>query len=302
MFVAFSFKEGDWGAYHLHGSGGKRTAKRMFGLAVLSAGILMVAASRPLSGEETQAGAAGPGLTEHIGALIPADILALDEQGRTVRLSDLLDRPAVLALVYYTCEHVCPLVLGALGQLASDMPLRPGVDYRLITLSFDASDTPAQAATARLNYTKPLGPKLARGAWSFLTASAEDIARLTGALGFRVEPDVHGFIHPSVLVILGPGGRIAGYVHVTRTAYGVGYPVTFPPMAIAADLQRAGAAETVGRDPAPLLFCYPHEPPAQNRFYGLMAAMGVGTLVLMAAFFVYMSVLWKRPRPGAGGA
>jgi len=286
----------------LRGSGGEWSAKRRFGLAVLSAGVLMVAIARPLPSAETRAGAAGPGLTEHIGALIPADILAVDDQGRTVRLADLLDRPAVLTLVYYTCEHICPLVLGALGQLASDMPLRPGADYRLITLSFDASDTRAEAAAARLNYTKPLGPKLPADAWSFLTASTEDIARLTGALGFRFEPDVHGFIHPSVLVILGPGGRIAGYVHVTRTAYGVGYPVTFSPMAIAADLQRAGAAEPAGPDPAPLLFCYPHEPPAHAKFYGLMTAMGVGTLVLLAAFFVYMSVLWKRPRPGAGGA
>ena len=286
----------------MRGSGGEWSALRRFGLAVFAAGFLLAAAARPLPGAEIPAGAAGPGLTEHVGALIPADILALDELGRTVRLADLLDRPAVLALVYYTCEHVCPLVLGALGQLAADMPLRPGLDYRLITLSFDAADTPVEAATARHNYAKPLGPGLARGAWSFLTASAKDIERLTGALGFRFESDVHGFVHPSVLVILGPGGRIAGYVHVTRTAYGVGYPVSFPPLAIAMDLQRAGAAEPAGPDPAPLLFCYPHEPTAQNRFYGLMTAMGVGTLVLMAAFFVYMSVLWKRPRPGAGGA
>jgi protein SCO1/2 len=247
------------------------------------------------------AGQAGPGITEHAGDVIPADIAAVDESGAAVRLIDLMDRPVILALVYYTCEHVCPLVLGALGQLASDLPLRPGLDYRLVTLSFDAADTPGAAATARANYTKPLGRAFPAGAWTFLTAPAKDIDRLTGALGFRFERAGHGFIHPSVLVVLGPGGRISRYVHVSRTAYGVGYPVTFVPSALAETLRQAGAGGPGGKDAAPVLFCYPGEPPAQSRFYGLMRAMGVGTLVLMAAFFVYVSALWKRPRPGAGG-
>jgi protein SCO1/2 len=242
-----------------------------------------------------------PGLTEHVGGRVPPDIKAVDDRGATVKLVDLADRPVILALVYYTCEHVCPLVLGALNELAATMSLAPGRDYRIVTLSFDAADTPSDAATARVNYTKPLGPAFPAGAWSFLTASSEDIGKLTDALGFRFEKRMHGFIHPSALIILGPGGRISGYVHVSQMAYGVGYPVTFPAGTMEAELRTAAAGADAGRDPAPLLFCYPSEPAAQGRFYGLMTTMGVGTLVLMAVFFVYMSVRWRRPRPGEGG-
>jgi protein SCO1/2 len=269
-------------------------------LAVFAAGVLLAAgAASRASGAPEVPGRAG--LAEHAGGFLPADIVAVDERGATVRLADLTDRPVILSLVYYSCEHVCPLVLGALGELVSNMDLAAGRDYRLVTLSFDATDGAGDAARAKANYTQPLRPALPEGAWSFLTASDADIAELTEAIGFRFERTPHGFIHPSVLVILGPGGRISSYFHVSRTAYGVGYPVVFSPVTMAAALRQAGAAGTAGPDPAPLLFCFPHEPPAQSRFYGLMKTTGIGTLVLMTGLFLYLSMAWKRPRAGREG-
>lgn len=272
-------------------------------LTVIAAACALVSAATSVStAGDGRPNGASAGLEERPGRSLPTDLFAADEQGRTVRLVDLIDRPVVLALVYFSCEHVCPLVLSALGGLASDPSLAAGRDYRIVTLSFDAADTAAEAARVRTNYTKPLGREFPAGAWSFLTASAQTITELTDALGFRFERHSNGFIHPSVLVILGPGGRISSYVHVSRTAYGVGYPVAFAPGVMAAALGRAGAGATGAKDPAPLLFCYPDEPPAQSRFYGLMTAMGSGTLALLAGLFVYLSFVWKRPRPGAGGA
>ena len=251
-------------------------------------------AGRPAAAKE-------PGVTEHVGGRIPADILVIDEHGTSLRLEDLADRPVILALVYYSCEHVCPQVLGALGQLASVLRLAPGKGYKLVTFSFDAADTPQDAATAKRNYIKPLGPGFPAEAWSFLTASPENIGKLTDSLGFRFNKDTHGFVHPSVLVILGPGGRISGYIHVTRTAYGVGYPVMFSPVGIGASLRRAADGASGSEDPAPLLFCYPHEPEGQQDFYRLMSALGAGTLAVLAGLFLYLAAGRKSPRAGAGG-
>jgi len=278
-----------------------RVHRALIFAAFLGALMARPSAVIPISAEAGSAEPARPGLTEARGGRVPADVMAVDDRGAAVRLIDLVDRPTALALVYYSCEHVCPLVLGALGALTETMDLAPGRDYRLITMSFDPADTAADAATARTNYTKPLGPAVPDAAWAFLTASADDIARLTEALGFHFERHSHGFIHPSVLIILEPGGRISSYIHVSRTSYGVGYPVTFPPGTLSAALRRAASGATGVEDAAPLLFCYPGEPPAQARFFGLMTAMGAGTLVLMALFFVYLSTLGKRPSPGGGG-
>ncbi|MGB8959665.1 MAG: SCO family protein [Candidatus Aminicenantales bacterium] len=256
-------------------------------------------AADPVPRAGGSAAADRPGVTEHVGADIPGDIFAVDDRGRSWKLADLADRPVILALVYYSCEHVCPQALGALGQLASGLPLTPGADYRLVTFSFDAADTPQDAAEAKRNYIKPLGPGFPAEAWTFLTASPENIGKLTDSLGFRFKKQPHGFIHPSVLVILGPGGRISGYIHVSRTAYGVGYPVMFSPVSIGASLRRAAAGGSEAKDPAPLLFCYPHEPEGQPRFYGVLSALGAVTLAFLGGLFLYLAVGRKRPRAAA---
>jgi protein SCO1/2 len=270
-------------------------------LILWASGTVPAVGSSPVPRVDGPAAAKEPGVTEHVGGKIPADILVVDEHGASRRLADLADRPVILALVYYSCEHVCPQVLGALGQLASDLRLTPGKGYKLVTFSFDAADTPQDAATAKRNYIKPLGPGFPAEAWSFLTASPDNIGKLTDSLGFRFDKDTHGFVHPSVLVILGPGGRISGYIHVTRTAYGVGYPVMFSPVAIGASLRRAADGASVSEDPAPLLFCYPHEPEGRQDFYRLMSALGAGTLAVLAGLFLYLAAGRKWPRAGAGG-
>jgi protein SCO1/2 len=267
--------------------------------AITTAAVLLWAALRIpalASGQPKLEPAAGdePGLAELIGGHIPPDVLVMDENGMTVRLAGLVDRPTLLALVYYTCEHVCPQVLAALGQLASGLPLAPGKDYRLIAVSFDPADTPKDAAEAKRNYLKPLGPGFPAGAWSFLTAAPEDIRRLTESLGFRYVKDSHGFTHPSVLVVLGPQAIISSYIHVTRTAYGVGFPVTFQGVATAAALSKAGEGLAGTPSPAPLLFCYPHEPENQPRFYALTAALGAGTLAAMAGLMLFLFLAGRK--------
>jgi len=52
--------------------------------------------------------AGGIGLEEKTGQLLPPDITFADETGRITRLKDLLGKPVILTLVYYTCEHICP--------------------------------------------------------------------------------------------------------------------------------------------------------------------------------------------------
>lgn len=257
---------------------------------ILAAAFPSSAAVSPVPGPDSDR----PGLTERTGSRIPGNIVATDDAGRPVRLAALIDRPTLLALVYYRCEHVCPQVLGALGQLVSDLPLAAGRDYRLVTVSFDPADDSGAAAGAKRNYIKPLGPGFPAEAWSFLTASPENIRALTEALGFRVAEDTHGFVHPSVVFVLGRDGLVSSAIRVTRTAYGVGYPIVFQPQAVAAAFVRAGEGLTGPPSPAALLFCYPHEPEGQPRFTAMMTTLGVVTLAGLAVLFL---VLAGRGRP-----
>jgi protein SCO1/2 len=242
----------------------------------------------------------GPGVTERLGEVLPPDIVCLDENGAEVRLAALLDRPAILSLVYYSCEHICPQVLVALGRLVSDPALKPWSGFRLITLSFDSADAPGDAALAKLNYSRPLPRDFPRENWRFLTASERNIDRLTERLGFRFKKEMHGFIHPAVLVILGPGGLISRYAYVSKFDYGVSYPVTFSPVDIAASLRKAAAGETQAGLAEPVLFCFPHEPPSQSRYFGLLNLAGLATLACLAALFGFLAAGRRKRTPADG--
>jgi len=269
----------------------RKTKDGAIGALVLLAAVLPGAAAGLITPAEN------PGIVEHLGQAIPADIRCLDDKGAEVNLRALADRPTILSLVYYSCDHICPQVLVALGRLVGDLPLAAGMDYRVVTLSFDSLDSPRDAAKARRNYTRPLPKDFPPGAWMFLTASERNIRAVTGRLGFSFEQEEHGFVHPAVLVVLGPGGVISRYIYPTKYAYGASYPVTFPAVGMADSLRRAALGEIGAEAPGPVLFCFPHEPPGQARYYGLMRLAGWGTLAVLAALFLYLIAGRRKWRP-----
>ena len=110
------------------------------GLCILLIPTGLAAHEELLTAEE--ATTAGIGIEEKTGQTIPADITLYDENGAEVRLGDLLGKPAILTLVYYTCDRICPQMLAGLAQVLPQLSLTPDKQYRVLTVSFDETDTP----------------------------------------------------------------------------------------------------------------------------------------------------------------
>jgi protein SCO1/2 len=227
-------------------------------------------------------------LTEKTGEYIPSDITLRDETGTAVNLRDLLDKPAIISLVYYHCIHICPQVLGGLAEAIPKLELSPGRDYKLITISFDPEDTPGTAREAKKNYVTAVDRPFPPDAWKFLVGDERNIRKITTAAGFTYQKDVHGFIHPSVLIILSSAGKISGYIHVSKYEYGTAYPVTFAPYDLDSALKSASNGKTFSVATTPVLFCFPHEPPEQAEFFSILGISGWATLLLLASLFIYL--------------
>jgi protein SCO1/2 len=241
------------------------------------------------------AGTAGDiGVTEQAGSHIPPGLVCRDEAGREFSLDSRLDRPVILSLVYYSCMHICPQVLVALGELVQKMDLRPEADYRLLTLSFDENDGPDQAEGIRHNYLKPLGDAFPAEGWTFATASPDVIRRLTEAVGFRARRVPHGFIHPVILVVIGPGGLISSYVRPARFNYGVAYPIVFREDEMKERLAAAAKGETSASPRNPVLFCFPMEPAGQVVFERMSRTAGWVTLAVLGGLFAYLAGARRR--------
>ncbi|MGE5238611.1 MAG: SCO family protein, partial [Chloroflexota bacterium] len=222
------------------------------------------------------------------GGSVPLDLAFSDERGNAVRLRDEIDRPVILTLVYFECEHICPQVLGGLAEALGKIDLTPRKDYKVFTLSFDDADTPETAMRARSNYVEAVGKSFPDGAWKFLTGDHESIKRITSDLGFTFRKEAHGFIHPVVLVILSPEGKITRYISVAKYQYGVAYRVTFSPIELAASIREASQGRIGVSSTRSDLFCFPEEPKEQAAFFRLLGIVGTVTLLGMVGLFVYL--------------
>jgi len=246
---------------------------------------------------DTEALAKGEiGITEKTGQTIPPDITFRDEEGHMVKLGDLLGKPVILTLVYYTCERICPQLIAGLAAAVPRLSSAAGKDYRVVSVSFDDKDTPPVAANIRRNYLKPTGERVAPEAWTFLTGDHASIDRLTEAVGFRYRKDVHGFNHPVVLIFLSPQGKISRYFTVTKYQYGAAYPISFSSFELNVALAEAREGKPVSELKKAVLYCFSHEPPGQSKFYYFIGAIGLFTLLALIAFFIYLQVTSKKYR------
>lgn len=243
-----------------------------------------------------EATTAGIGIEEKTGQTVPADIALYDEAGARVQFGDLTGKPVILNLVYYTCDRICPQMLEGLARVLPALSLAPDRQYRVLTVSFDETDTPKIARSKKNDYMTAVGKPFPEAAWRFLTGREESIHRLTEAIGFKYRRDSHGFMHPVVLVILSPEGKIMKYMQVTKYEYGQAYPITFAPFDLDVALTEAAQGRAVTGVQKAVLYCFAHEPKGLGKFFSILSIVGVITLAVMAAFFIYLKATEKRYR------
>ncbi len=161
--------------------------------------------------------AAEVGIDEHLGAVLPLDTLQfLDEDGQAVTLNSLFDRPVVLTLVYFRCPGICTPLLNELARAMGECDLQPGKDYRAVTISFDPTETPDLAERKKTNMIAEVkGKEVPPDAWRFMTGDADNIRRITEAVGFRYTKDRNqvDYLHSATVVFLSADGKIVRYLN-----------------------------------------------------------------------------------------
>lgn len=166
---------------------------------------------------------------KYLGKPLARNTMFIDADGQPFGMQDVLGKPVILLLSYYGCDGSCPTMNANLGRVLKEVRrFKPGEDYRVLTISFDATDTP-QTATNFLRKTRALAgdrgmesqPYPMRGpAWRHgsVRGSAEEVRAFASSVGFRFfwSQEDKVFLHPNVLVFLTPEGRVARYIYGTR--------------------------------------------------------------------------------------
>jgi len=226
----------------------------------------------------------GVTIEQKLNSQLPLDAVFKDETGKSVRLGDYFGkRPVVLALVYYECPMLCTQILNGMVGAAKVLTFTPGKDYEVLAISFDARETPKQAAAKKVTYMRDYGhPETANG-WHFLTGNLDSIKRVTDAVGFRYKWDVYtaSFAHASAIYVLTPEGKLAKYF----------YGIEYSPKDMRFALVQASHNEIGNAVDQILLFCY-HFDPTTAKYtavaLNILRVAGAATLLMLGGFVFIM--------------
>jgi protein SCO1/2 len=224
---------------------------------------------------------------EKIGDILPEDIRFSDENGSARTLGQMVDKPTIIAFIFYHCPTACPLIQSNLAHALNSAPVTLGRDFQVLSVSFDPEDTPQHAREARKDYTGILKTPPPDGAWRFLTGSQADIHRLTDAAGFRyIRQGSRQFVHPNVLMVISPSGKIIRYLHGTEyLPFDIGMAVT------------EASRETPGVSIRKMLsYCFDYDRTKNRYAFNLFKVFGAVTLTVLGVFLFFL--LRKKPTSG----
>ncbi len=227
----------------------------------------------------------GVDLKQKLNAPVPLDLVFHDEAGQTVALRSYFgDKPVILSPVYFTCPSLCPMSLRETVMGLKRLPLQAGLDYEVVVISFDPSDTPQTATEKKAEYGKMFGRAGYNSGWHFLTGSKDQIEKFTSAIGFgyKYDPGTKQFVHAAGILVATPDGRLSRYF------YGTDY--------VPGDLRLALVDASQHRISSPvdyvLQFCY-HWDAAQGKYtlaiVNILKAAGILTVLLLSGLiFILM--------------
>jgi protein SCO1/2 len=218
---------------------------------------------------------------------VPLDLAFKDESGRSVCLKEFFDgKPVILNLAYFRCPMLCDQVLNGMVRAMLDLPLDCGKDFNVITVSFDARETPEMARIKKKTYLQRYDRSSAEDGWHFLTGNEKAIKRLTESVGFHYtyDPGKDQFAHASGIVVLTPTGKVSRYF----------YDVRFSPRDLRLGLVEASNNQIGSATDQILLFCFHYDPLEGKYGVAVMRFVRLGGVLTLLGIGTFIAVLWRR--------
>ncbi len=230
------------------------------------------------------------GIDERLGGQVPLGLTLRDEEGRAVTLGALLDKPTILTLNYFRCAGICTPLLNGVTEVVDRTLALPGVEFQVLTVSFDGRDTPEIAATKRTNYLREIHRPFPPGAWRFLTGEAAATKALCDAVGFKFKADGDDFIHAGAIIFLSPKGKVTRYM----------YGTTYLPADLQQAVQEAARGEAQPTISKWLKICFSSDPEGRRFVFSFTKAGAVLTILAAAVFMAVVARGGRRRKDQEG--
>ena len=243
--------------------------------------VLMLAAPAQLIGPGEEIG-----VDEHLGDTLPLDLKFRDENGQEVALRQLIDRPTLLTLVYFRCPSICSPFLNGVADVVGKLDLKPGQDYKVLTISFDDREGADLARAKKETYLKTFRTPYPPEGWRFLTGDRTSIDKVCRAVGYRFKLDGEDYLHPVTMMAISPDGKIVRYL----------YGMSFLPFDVKLALLEAAEGRVGATMNKVLTFCFSYDPAGKQYVFNFLKVSGTLLLFGLACFVVYLVITSRKSR------
>jgi protein SCO1/2 len=226
------------------------------------------------------------GIYEHLDQILPDGLTFTDENYNVVDLKKEIDKPTVIALVYYECPGLCSPLLEGVAEVITRAKLNLGTEYQVFTISFDPNEKPKLAKDKKANYVKLVKNQDVEKGWRWFTGDSTNVTNLLNSLGFKVKKQGEEFIHPASLIVLSPQGKITRYLHGT-------YFLPFDLKMAVIEASEGRSGPTINKV---LKYCFSFDPEGKKYVMNITRISGTLIIFIAVSFLVGLLLSKKRGR------
>lgn len=231
------------------------------------------------------------GILEKLGQKIDLNLKFTDEDGKQVVLKELVDKPTIIAFVYFHCPGICSPLQTGLAEVIDRADIVPGKDYRALSISFDHKEGPDKAKKWQKQYLSGIKRKINPEDWKFLTGDSITIQKITDQAGFYFKPDgKNDFIHSATLIVISPEGKIARYLLGTQ----------FLPFDLKMAVIEASQNKWSPTISKILQYCYSYDPEGRKYVFNVTRVAGTIIFLAIGAFFAILLIKGRKNKQNKG--
>ena len=208
----------------------------------------------------------------------------VNEDGDTVNLGDVINKPTILNLVYYRCPGTCSPLMWGVSKFIDEVDLQPGKDYQIITISFDPTEDIHLGIQKKANYVTSMKKKEYAKNWLFFVADSANIAKLTESVGFHYKWVNNQFAHPTGLISLAADGKITRYLR----------GIEFSPFDIKITMVEAANGKIGPSINRLLAICYSYDDEGNQFVFNVVKVAGIVILFFVILIFLVLIVTRKK--------
>jgi protein SCO1/2 len=225
------------------------------------------------------------GIYEKLDEYISDDLVFTDELFNEINLKQSIDKPTILALVYYECPGICSPLLNGLADAMDKSDIELGEDYQVYTVSFSHTERPPLARQKKKTYAKLVSHGDTKDSWKFFTGDSTMVYQLLDDVGYKVKKEGKEYIHPGAIIVLSPDGK------VTRYLYGSTYFLPFDLKMAVVEAAQGKSGPTINKV---LNYCFSYDPEGKKYVFNVTKISGTFILLLAGGLLASMLVKGKK--------